>query len=882
MSLNQVYPEKNPEASKAAKVDIILVHGLNPRSREDTEHAMNTWTQSGRLWPKDDLPKILPDARISLYIYDSSAVYGGSQATFADKADELLETIRCDREDWEERPLILMGHSLGGILIEQALINARQNETYQHIYDATACLAFFGTPHEGGSGGMVRAGKTATKIALRLGFQQGDNIIETLDKGSMFTDILQNNFRHQFDNYRMVSFWGDRDEIVPRDSSRFGLSARCERIIELKADHHSVAAFGYSPKDEGNLRKVTSNVKWLYKEALGLVKNIQKRLDIAEKYRAIDTSTTSYRNKHWMVPLPMNDLFTGRSDLLCRIKKALYCDHTSVSDKQKRFVITGLGGQGKSEICLKVANEMRQQFWGVFWVNADNPSTAESDFIAIAKRFGETVKSVAGAVQVLASTEQTWLLILDNADNPKFDYQFYFPSGACGAVLMTSRISECKAYSRDAYEALDGLKEEDSKELLFKAAEIPEESRSSYSEEAKQIVQLLGSHTLALIQAGAYIARGYCQFREYPEVYRRQRKQPFQDSQPNQASSRYHDVYTTFEASAAILQLSESEAAKDALRLLEILSMLDFTFLPFQIFESAWNGGRAILNANGKETSSMIDLSRSHVRQSPSFLVADGEEWNPDRLNAARCLLISLSLVTRHNSPVGVSMHPLTHAWCKDRLGPKGQGVAWIAAGCVLANSRSELISWNTQRESLPPHIIKFLDIDFKTTLGFASETIVMPILLNCFQVLTDMQHYSDTNRALRRIFANLGTENLPLVEQCIKLQAEAMPANHPKRLDMQHVLALIYQNVGMLENAVKILEDVVQIEEEQLKEDDPSRLESMQALALAHDMNGQQKQAFDILEQVIKIRRKTLAPDDRDLLESQSVLAKVVERMSG
>lgn len=121
---------------------IILVHGLNPKSKDDEAHALNTWTENGRLWPKDDLPKRLPNARISLYVYDSSAVYGGSQATFADKANELLETIRCDREDWEGRPLILMGHSLGGILIEQALINARQNETYQHIYDATYDLIY--------------------------------------------------------------------------------------------------------------------------------------------------------------------------------------------------------------------------------------------------------------------------------------------------------------------------------------------------------------------------------------------------------------------------------------------------------------------------------------------------------------------------------------------------------------------------------------------------------------------------------------------------------------------------------------------------------------------------------------------------------------------
>jgi phage/plasmid-associated DNA primase len=63
-----------------------------------------------------------------------------------------------------------------------------------------------------------------------------------------------------------------------------------------------------------------------------------------------------------MVPRPVNDLFTGRGELLLRIQRAIYYDQTSPPDKQQRFVITGMGGQGKSEICLKVASQMREEF----------------------------------------------------------------------------------------------------------------------------------------------------------------------------------------------------------------------------------------------------------------------------------------------------------------------------------------------------------------------------------------------------------------------------------------------------------------------------------------------------------------------------------------
>lgn len=89
-----------------------------------------------RLWLRDDLPQHTPDARIFLYKYNSTVVYGNERSTFIDKANEFLEAIRTKREDAEKRPLILLDHSLGGLLIEQAPVNAHNNLKYMHIRNA--------------------------------------------------------------------------------------------------------------------------------------------------------------------------------------------------------------------------------------------------------------------------------------------------------------------------------------------------------------------------------------------------------------------------------------------------------------------------------------------------------------------------------------------------------------------------------------------------------------------------------------------------------------------------------------------------------------------------------------------------------------------------
>jgi hypothetical protein len=66
-------------------------------------------------------------------------------------------------------------------------------------------------------------------------------------------------------------------------------------------------------------------------------------------------------NVHWMVPRTVNSLFTGRAELVDRIQDAFRQGGTPMTTEQKRLVITGMGGQGKSEICIKVANLMRDE-----------------------------------------------------------------------------------------------------------------------------------------------------------------------------------------------------------------------------------------------------------------------------------------------------------------------------------------------------------------------------------------------------------------------------------------------------------------------------------------------------------------------------------------
>jgi hypothetical protein len=56
-----------------------------------------------------------------------------------------------------------------------------------------------------------------------------------------------------------------------------------------------------------------------------------------------------------------NNLFVGRGAILTTIEESIRHALRDVNPiEQQRFVITGIGGQGKSEICLQLAYRVRQ------------------------------------------------------------------------------------------------------------------------------------------------------------------------------------------------------------------------------------------------------------------------------------------------------------------------------------------------------------------------------------------------------------------------------------------------------------------------------------------------------------------------------------------
>jgi hypothetical protein len=61
---------------------------------------------------------------------------------------------------------------------------------------------------------------------------------------------------------------------------------------------------------------------------------------------------------HWTISRTTNTLFTGREDILSKLETIISNANRRLWQAPCWIVISGMGGQGKSEICLQLARRV--------------------------------------------------------------------------------------------------------------------------------------------------------------------------------------------------------------------------------------------------------------------------------------------------------------------------------------------------------------------------------------------------------------------------------------------------------------------------------------------------------------------------------------------
>ncbi|KAL4878823.1 hypothetical protein BJY04DRAFT_105403 [Aspergillus karnatakaensis] len=253
---------------KGAIVDLVFVHGLNG-------HHMDTWSKGKVCWPQQLLNKDIPQSRIITWGYEADLVNfvgSASHASIFMHADNLLTDIGNLRRGCNNRPLIFLCHSLGGLVVKEALINANisfhneDNPRRASIFENTKGIIFFGTPHRG-SPTMSHA-DLVSKTAKVVLHKSNERLIHALREESQLLDIQRTRFSAVGKDVKIVCFSEEREMsvgmIVPLHSA----------VI----DGHGVLVSSI-PENHSNMCK--------FKEgAVGYVRTKEYLLDMIESFGA--------------------------------------------------------------------------------------------------------------------------------------------------------------------------------------------------------------------------------------------------------------------------------------------------------------------------------------------------------------------------------------------------------------------------------------------------------------------------------------------------------------------------------------------------------------------------------------------------------------------
>ncbi len=153
--------------------DVVFIHGLGGDAR-------NTWTNKDKefwpLWLAADIPKVC----VWTLGYPAAATHWwGKGASFglSERAVSLLDYLVSNRLG--ERPIIFIGHSLGGLMIKKLLQHAatKEQKNWAGVDRNVRGVIFFATPHNGASlDKSIRMfrGRGASEMTKALNFNNAE------------------------------------------------------------------------------------------------------------------------------------------------------------------------------------------------------------------------------------------------------------------------------------------------------------------------------------------------------------------------------------------------------------------------------------------------------------------------------------------------------------------------------------------------------------------------------------------------------------------------------------------------------------------------------------------------------------------------------------
>ncbi|KAF5723452.1 hypothetical protein FMUND_1835 [Fusarium mundagurra] len=497
-------------STESDNIDIVFIHGLKG-------DCQKTWTDktSGSPWPKTLLPLEIETARVLTYSYDSTVTgrdHVPSQNRISNHAYNLVTALASLRQSdsTNERPIIFICHSLGGLVCQDALVTARQRSE-QHLQDIvnfTRGVIFLGTPHHGSS--LAKIGELVSR-SVGLIKETNSDIVQVLTRDSEVLARIQ-------DSFQALLMTRSKDEATMIDITCFYEELPTKKFGVIVPKHSAILP-GYISigihKNHAEMTKFSNSEEPGFVAICGELKRWMKR---------IQQPQSKPREHSHVAHSQLGDL-----------------EPQSHGRGHRRAALYGLGGVGKTQIALSYAYWAQEvsQDTSVFWVHASSVEKFSEGYTNIANECKITghedpTFDVLQVVQDWLESKESgqWLMVIDNAD----DLQLFFPQTesskmkqstdkslsqfipqcAHGRVLITTRNMQVGSrLTKGKYPIEVGqMSDQEACQLLRQGIRQEDESE----EDLIQLSSRLEFLPLALVQAAAFIQENSITIKEYLEL----------------------------------------------------------------------------------------------------------------------------------------------------------------------------------------------------------------------------------------------------------------------------------------------------------------------------------------------------------------------------
>lgn len=273
------------------RIDFVFVHGLGGGSRK-------TWSKTSSIshyWPQEWLSKDpkFQYVRVHSYGYNSDWAKGKDNCLNVHHFGKSLlgELVTSPYLANAATPIVLIGHSMGGLVIKKTYLLSRQDDSMSSLAKRLHSMYFLATPHRGSDSAKLLKNILQMASSTRA-------YVDDLDRNSGAIQSINEEFRNFSGEIKLWSFYETQKLnigmmsrlIVDPDSAILGYKE--EMQMPMNADHRSICKFD-SPTDPNYViirNSLASTVDDILKEQVPSKPDLTARIIELKKYLGVSST----------------------------------------------------------------------------------------------------------------------------------------------------------------------------------------------------------------------------------------------------------------------------------------------------------------------------------------------------------------------------------------------------------------------------------------------------------------------------------------------------------------------------------------------------------------------------------------------------------------